>query len=410
MLDHLDTSINLRGSKGNVQIGPEHKLAQNTIFFNKPFRFDNNEFNYFRIKGSFLQHFMVDSSAFKQESIYIDSTDFDSLFITNSTFGGSVVFESVYIKDFKFVGNIMPGELIFWNCTIPNLDLSSSHFEKDVTFINCKLGNLDFGRTHFTGLLRLSYNNIEGRVNFQYTNLGSKLDLKAIIPSANTKFWFTGVLLPDTLDLSENRILPDSVNLTGVSDIQLRRSKLLLNGTNVSNIMLNYDYFRIIFPSKTVADEKERVYRGVLQNLQTHSYQKSYEDLDVEYRRFKTKQGSFGFLWRIPEWWWNYGYDRERVFIITFWSLVIFIFINFLGLNFLVDKVYPVGNIPVYFRQWNGKRLWFAIVYTLVIFFSLYLRIDKINFQQKRGSSYVLFMYVYGLICLAYMANYIIQR
>jgi uncharacterized protein YjbI with pentapeptide repeats len=412
VMDYLDTTLSVTNQALAINIGPEHKLNQNTIFFNKPFTLRKDHLRYFRIKGSFLQHMTIDSSIFNQDDFYIDSTDFDTLFITGSTFKGSVVFRNVHIRDFHFSKNDFPGNLIFIDCEIPNISIEYSKVKGGVDFINCTLGNLNFEGSFFEKGVSLSKNMIEGKINFDACTFFENLNLSELRTKAETRMSFISTVLPDTFDFSGNAILPDTVNLASVSTLPVfnRKCRILLDGTDISKLRINYNLYKLIFSKELTIDQRENIYEGLLQNLKTHSYQQSYEALDIEYRRFHAKQGTFGFLWWVPEYWWQYGYDRLNVFKIVFWSVLILTLLNYIFLNYMVSKIYSIEKMPVYYRKWSWSRLWFSFVYTCIIFFSLSLKIDNINFKQKRGSVYLMMIYVFGIICLAYMANYLIQR
>ena len=66
--------------------------------------------------------------------------------------------------------------------------------------------------------------------------------------------------------------------------------------------------------------------------------------------------------------------------------------------------------MPIYQSGHNISRLWYSFVYTAVIFFSLSLKISNVNFRNKGGTMYIMFVYTLGLICLAYMANFVLQK
>ncbi|WP_229747238.1 hypothetical protein, partial [Mucilaginibacter galii] len=56
------------------------------------------------------------------------------------------------------------------------------------------------------------------------------------------------------------------------------------------------------------------------------------------------------------------------------------------------------------------KRLWYAFVYTCSTFFRLTLKMEKIKFSNWKGCVYLITVYVFGLITLAYLANYILNK
>ena len=55
------------------------------------------------------------------------------------------------------------------------------------------------------------------------------------------------------------------------------------------------------------------------------------------------------------------------------------------------------------------RRLWYSLMYTSVIFFLLTLKPENLNFK-KGLVAYILVVYSIGLLCLGYMANFVLQK
>lgn len=55
-------------------------------------------------------------------------------------------------------------------------------------------------------------------------------------------------------------------------------------------------------------------------------------------------------------------------------------------------------------------RLWFSFIYTCTIFFPLFLKIDKIKYRHKLMVFYIFLVYTAGLVCVGYMANFVVQK
>lgn len=100
-----------------------------------------------------------------------------------------------------------------------------------------------------------------------------------------------------------------------------------------------------------------------------------------------------------------------------------FTFITYLLLEFLQQNIYPLEVIKKKEESTNSynhpyspkfRKLWYSFVYTGTIFFGLTLKIDHFKFDPRPrnviGTFYLLFMYVLGILCLAYMANFVIQQ
>jgi hypothetical protein len=117
--------------------------------------------------------------------------------------------------------------------------------------------------------------------------------------------------------------------------------------------------------------------------------------------------GAIGLLSKA---WWAYGYEKERVFLWTIGLLFLFTIATYSKLKFLNEEVYPIENIPKDGYLNVGRKLWFALAYTATVFFQLTLKLEKINLQHRFAVLYVFLIYLIGIICLAYMANFVLSR
>ena len=164
---------------------------------------------------------------------------------------------------------------------------------------------------------------------------------------------------------------------------------------------------------KISRDEIEGMYEALLNNFKSRGQLESYKLLDIEYQEYKWKNSRFAPLVIFPKHWWNFGYDRERIFYWIAAFLLLFTVITFFSLSYL-NSVYPIERVEITPLERNPKkiieRLWFSFIYTSIIFFLLTLKVDKIDYKKYVGTFYIMLMYTIGIICLAYMANYILQK
>lgn len=205
----------------------------------------------------------------------------------------------------------------------------------------------------------------------------------------------------------------------------------------IEKFKIRYDKFRVYKPDHIPPEMYEKltnVYEGLLKNFKDHGYLTSYETLDKEYQEFKfTKKPKRNFLERTAgtslNWlnknWNDYGYDKVRIWYITGLFFIIFAFINWLRFPHLISKVYSISTIKeVFDENKNFKRQWAdhgeysivnfhipfsAIYYTALIFFGFKLSIEKMNFRYPFSVFYIFLQFTIGLICLAYLANFVIS-
>ena len=127
--------------------------------------------------------------------------------------------------------------------------------------------------------------------------------------------------------------------------------------------------------------------------------------------------------------WWDYGYQKEKIFFWIAWLVLVFTLVNSILFRYMNEKVYKIENVystwvPSNSKSSNTKQIevksaglkivsafndFFAsFFYTSLIFFGLRLNVDKINFSNPLGVFYLFIQYALGLICLAYLTNFII--
>lgn len=166
------------------------------------------------------------------------------------------------------------------------------------------------------------------------------------------------------------------------------------------------------FPRALPKDEIISIYQKVLKNFDTNGQQDSYETLDIEYRDFKN--GWF----IVPHLWYCYGYHKEWIFLWTGGFLLIFTLITFFFIHKLNRKIeddgfYYIPNIPPVEQSKTisslVKRVWYSFIYTSAIFFLIGLKTENVNFK-KVGAIYIILIYSFGLLCLGYMANFVLQK
>lgn len=409
-LRFLDSTVTATNARISISIGPLKLTEKNTIFFNKPLLITRTNVSSFYLTGAFHRYIGIDKVQFSQRRVEFISTTLDTLLILRSKFPDTLYFKNVTVKHLYLHHNYA-STIIFENCNIENFSAAGTTNSMFV-FKGCELGNILFTNVSHARSVFLDQCTVKGLVNFDYSNIFYEISLTRLRTTQETKFSFVQTKLPLSLNLSGNTPLVTHIDLTKVSPSLWfnQPCSLQLDNTDIGSIQLNYAYFKLGFSPFQSPDQKEYVYQALIKNLQDNNYMKSYETLDTEYRRFHAKETALGFLWWIPDVWWKFGYAKHRIFYITTFFLVTFSIITFFSINYLLRNVYAVQHMPLYHRKYSLFRFWYAFAYTSIIFFSLSLKIDKLNFRKTAGVLYLMVVHITGIICLAYMANYIIQR
>ncbi|NCX95882.1 MAG: hypothetical protein EBX41_05640 [Chitinophagia bacterium] len=310
-------------------------------------------------------------------------------------------------------------------------DFSHAHFHSKADFSDAQFGSTaNFRDAKFGSTADFSHAHFRSKVNFDRAYINSKSTIT-----------FENATLPDTLYLSNIANLETDVNFKAANldstfyddSGKAHKSKIVhlhwinLYNTNIAKVHIDYSHFRLFFTNpdngeKLQDDDIKKIYGELLENFKARQQIADHELLDKKFWDYKL--GWFKFI-RI---WNDYGYDKPRVFKWMLGFLVVFTFITFFSVERLNREVYKVENIPDNNEELPSleaircmsdekqkdklilMRLRYAFVYTATIFLLLTLKVDKLKYKHKRSVVYVFVMYLAGLVCIAYIANFVIQK
>jgi Pentapeptide repeats (9 copies) len=313
-----------------------------------------------------------------------------------------------------FKQGIFTDTAVFTDASFTNyVDFSHAVFSNAVYFDDVSFGkNVYFENVRFPHYAKFT--------NLQHTD--------------SVAFQFTNAILPDTIDFSQNSALKCKIDLTTADfDTPVRSDTtsgdsshphyIFLFNTDISKFKLDYFHFRLLLPDSTITpsyganrqkiskDQKEVMYEALLANFKNNGQDESYKRLDIEYQTFKSKNSWAPFLAWLQTIWWNFGYDKEYVFAWIGISLLVFSFINSFWLPTLNEQVYEVFKpADIDKKPGYGNRLWQSVIYTGNIFFRLTLDRDCMKFKKFWPTLYFFVVYVLGVLCLGYLANFILQQ
>lgn len=384
---------------------PKHDkqgMVYKDIVINKTVPY-NLDFNNLTFKGKVILH-----RATFQKKIYFLNAKFekDSVF-TYITCKGAVYFVNVFFEsDVSFYRSLFEEETTF-DCV---------EFHKNVIFNQARFGQ----NTYF------SKNWFNHQTDFSYTRFA----VDKILDFTDSRFY--GVILfyktsfPGET-IFNNVFIYKEIDLTSIDDKSSADICYIdLYGATIDKTKLSYEKFRVYFDdAKDLSfDQKNHVYLKLLSKQKNDGFVNSHKKLDLEYRKFYHFHGSIikKIMYHIKKIWWNFGYNKERIFIIAMILLLVFSFINYWKFGYLI-KVYPVDNIKkiIEKRDKKSKKNFFrrilsavkyftlAFYFTGSIFFGLKMPIGKFDFSKPMGVAYILFINLSGLICAAYMFNFIIS-
>ena len=318
----------------------------------------------------------------------------------------------------------------------------------------------DFYRTTFDSTAYFQQAQFHSTANFQWTQFhsttafwwvqfGSMADFRWAQFLGKVDFW--KAKLPDSLDFRSVTEINYQIDFTHCRRPRKgSKCRIALVGTEISKLKLNMNLFDLWFPADTTVDstfretvdgidtivsamvdtiiapsddEQLSVYEQVLKKLENDGFMESYEILDIEYRRLKARHKG-GLSWYVADtfhdWWWNYGYTKERVFLwmLGFWTL--FTLLNLLfWYRKLSDEVYGVAfleKIPYTVSRMKraAKKVLQVMAYTGIVFFGLKMDVSKFKKGALRQHpwlfTYLMSIYVVGLVCLGFIVNIIFTR
>lgn len=216
---------------------------------------------------------------------------------------------------------------------------------------------------------------------------------------------------------------PDSICRIRIEDV-----------SDLSRIRFNYENFELVFHDTithyiNIPDWKiELTYKLLLEEQLKQGFLNGYAKLDKEYKEFqytreKTIYGEF-INW-IDKTWWDYGYDKSLVvknsFIVFFFFFVVNLFFysslhevycpeKFKHLEERLvhkasDKRILKRGILIFINRIPG-----VFLYTGYLFWAVRLDIHNLEIRKPFAFTLLILEYVSGIICLAYIANYILGR
>lgn len=381
------------------------------------------------------------SSRFKKE-VYLNECSFQgrvdfskavfdsTLILWNAMFNdvgvfSNAVFHNAQFYEVQFNNEVQFSETKFCGQTY----FVSIRFLKEVYFDNVsffKLTRFDssefkqrlhFWNSIFTDTITLSNAKLMSGVDFQSSKFGLFLGMSHV--ESTGKIDFNDVSMPVYTDLSSLRT-SKIIDFNYIHNTSLL-SKYRINVYDVDfeKIMLT-SQFSLYFDERLNLDVKNSIYKQFLDNIHNKGYKDIYKSFDIEYKEFLNKNYN-SFIERVfyffDKTWWNFGYDRGRVFL---WTLV-FVFLFSIVVNFwlklFLSEIYTAGKLSKRYKQ--NRRInnsiirffcdyWVAVIYTIFVFFNLRLDFERLSFERFFASTFILFVYVIGLICTAFIVNLII--
>lgn len=200
-------------------------------------------------------------------------------------------------------------------------------------------------------------------------------------------------------------------------------SKCLLRivRTDCSKLKFNYSEF-VIDTSGFSFEQIQVLYKGLKDQYTRLGMMESYKLADIDL--IKLTNHHKGGFYLVVDWinrnWWNYGYDKGMVVVNSIYLFLSFLLINLcFGLKRLSFYGY---SLPSYtdisntigehknriVRRWY--RFWYTFLYTSLVFWGINLDKKELKYKHLGYLFYIMFQYLIGVICLAYIAAFILSK
>ena len=318
-------------------------------------------------------------------------------------------------------------------------NFESTEYHKDAIFTGAEFDTVTFNYSRFYSLANFNNASFDSTASFEGAHFDSMANFFAVKfgeivifkdAQFNGQSNFKGSRLPKFIDFSEVTNIAVEIDLTKAKgNPKYNVCYINLTDAAIDKFRFRYKRFKLWPPGDTTEYElKANVYEDLLKKQKDEGFTQSYEILDKEYREFQytdpgAGKGSWGkFLNWVDKNWWEYGYNKELIIRNALIIFLILSFINSFFLKYLITQVYTNEKICKLIEKRESKNefiRWFdslrySIFYTAVIFFSFNFDMDKLNYAGNLDGwkifnlTYFMVIYLGGVVCMAYLANYII--
>ncbi len=327
---------------------------------------------------------------------------FDSVAIFNDALFNSVA----YFREARF------GALAYFGGSRFGLraDFWGARFHSQADFWESRFNSVaNFNAARFDSLAYFDEARFDSKANFVHARFDGTVS-------------FNKTILPDTLNFRDVKDIASEIDFThSVLDSGKTVCYINLVGANIEKIKLDYGTFRLYWTDAS-HEEKRNTYERLLRKFQLDGFLESFQLLSIEYKvyNYTVKAArSNPIYWqlmnRLDKYWWNYGYNKELIFRNTLIIFFLFAIINLLSFKYINENVYKLETIWKKYREYKGKtpflnKLYCSLTYTGVIFFGVKFSFEMIRHKNVLAVGYFYLQYVLGLVCLAYLFNFVISN
>ena len=381
-----------------------------------------------------------------KEKLQFDSVTFqkelrmhDVVFTKGLDFRNSIVNEGFHLNHCRFKGDLQLwhskfNKLSLWFSNFNTISLHENEVRKDFSIFNCSIpilmvmGSNFLKKTAFTDIrsdyMALRFNQFH---DFDFTRNHFPYDsgrLEILGAKFNGKTYFSQNELPVEFEFSRVESLNEINLMNAVSDSVARPIYIDLIQTDISKIKLLYsEPYRITTLKRRAIprDELNSVYTALAKKQKEDGYLDSYIRLDKEYQDYYYRIMKGGFSGHLANFiqmmWWGYGHDKYLIVVWTLSAILFFWLWTIVSLEILLKYGYNIAHLSKRLKKTNAKykgwrhvlnRSWLSFWYVNLIFFGFHLDFSRLKFRYWHVTSFICAMHFFGLLCTAFLINYII--
>ncbi|RYY37120.1 MAG: hypothetical protein EOP46_03825 [Sphingobacteriaceae bacterium] len=256
--------------------------------------------------------------------------------------------------------------------------------------------------------------------------------LKREMPGKWNSFWIKNTQIDsvapfygdftDTISLSNI----DFSHLRGKFDIShiTNHPIIYISQTDITKIKFNIPATTVRVRSDQPYEEQLIIYQNLLKIYQDAGYTFKYEEYDKQYQELKYLVNGHPIINFISKYWWDYGYDKGRVIFISLGLYLAFMIMNIVLLSKVKAVYWPekfqLYEATLHQRRENGGRLHklkyhvnktlSVALFTGYIFWGIKLDLKELELRHRYVLFLIISQYILGIICLAYIANFVISK
>ncbi len=410
-------------------------------------------------------------------SIFDDYADYPNVVLINvidphdefvgTTFDGAYFRDKKIIESRKLLFNGKVNEkdtlssVAFSLCKFSSLTMKNTIFDSSVDFIDalfrkkayfndCKFNkNVFFTESQFNDEIYFNNANFSGETNFKGVQFKNRVFFvesvfKGVTSWDKTFFNITADFSKATFKQTpsfDKTQLPFYLNLTNLNlkelntpirfDLALtdslqkrwgngQKCHIYLNTfTDISKIVLDASKFTIVFDPTMKHDDKIGVYEQVIKKCKEIGFGESTKGFDIELQKLQLRHGYpiiGNFLIWLNDYWWNFGYEKSKIFRNTGIAFLLSFLIFFFRLPDYARVYFPSqmgisDEMATKLHLFTWMRFRVALFYTALIFFTWKMEHGEVNYRNyPLKTLFIYFVFTVGIIHLAYLAGAVISR